>query len=124
MMKTSSKRIVHRASSHATDYRKEPAAEGCRGSVNNRARGYTLIEVLITVSIIAALAIATLPVLSGKVNTENLLVEAIGRVRMRRLEARPLRPLGAPTAHEGWTQPPIMMDFHRLQPPAPFTNAW
>lgn len=70
-------------------------------------------------SIIAALAVATLPVLSGKVTTENLLVEAIGRVRMRRLEARHLRPLGAPTALEGWTQPPVMIDFSRLERTAP-----
>lgn len=99
-MKSSSTRKVHRP-------------------ISNRAGGYTLIEVLIAVSIVAALAVVTLPVFSGRGNAERLLAEAVGRVRMRRQEARHLRPLGAPTAHEGWTQPPLIIDFGRLERTAP-----
>lgn len=102
-MQTSSTRPVHQSSP----------------DVSNRARGYTLIEVLIVVSVIAALTVVTLPVLSGRGNAERLLSEAMGRIRMRRVEAKHLRPLGAPTAHEGWTQPPVVIDFGRLERTAP-----
>lgn len=70
-------------------------------------------------SVIAALAMVTLPTLSGRVDTERFLGEVAGRVRMRRLEAKHLRPLGAPTVHEGWTQSPIVIDFGRLERTAP-----
>lgn len=118
-MKKTSTRIAHSASSNAAVYQKESVAGGCRGPVDRRSRGYTLIEVLITVSVIAALAIVALPALSGRGDTERFLGEVAGRVRMRRLEARHLRPLGAPTVHERWAEPPIVIDFGRLERTAP-----
>lgn len=117
-MKHSSPRKVH-TPSDITNHKTEAVAEVCRGSITRRADGYTLIEVLIAVSVVAALAMVTLPVFSGRGNAEKLLAEAIGCVRMRRQETRHLRPLVAPTAHEGWTQPPIVIDFRRLERTAP-----
>lgn len=91
----------------------------CPGPVSRRAQGYTLIEVLIVVSVIAALAVVTLPRLGGSGNAERLLGEVMARVRTRRLEAKHLRPLGAPTALEGRMQPPLVIDFGRLERTAP-----
>jgi prepilin-type N-terminal cleavage/methylation domain-containing protein len=118
-MKKTSARIVHRASPDAASYQQESVTGICRRRVPGQSLGYTLIEVLITVSVIAALAVVTLPTLGGRGNAERLLGEAMGRVHMRRLEARHLRPLGAPTVHEGWAQPPIIIDFGRLERTAP-----
>lgn len=118
-MKKTSAGIFHSASSAAAVSQKRPVAGACRGAVDRRSRGYTLIEVLITVSVIVALAIVALPALSGKGDAERFLGEVAGRVRMRRLETRHLRPLGAPTVHEGWAQPPIVIDFRRLERTAP-----
>jgi prepilin-type N-terminal cleavage/methylation domain-containing protein len=119
MMKTSATRSVHRPSSDFPGHETEASAGAYREPVKRRARGFTLMEILITVSVIAALAVVTLPLLNGKGNAERLLVEATGRIRLRRLEARHLRPLGAPTAHEGWAQSPVIIDFRRLERTAP-----
>lgn len=119
MMNPSSIREVHTPLPDFTDHKTEAVAGVCRGRVCSRAGGYTLIEVLIVVGVIAALAVVTMPLLNGRGDAERLLVEAVGRIRMRRQEARHLRPLAAPTAHEGWTQTPIIIDFRRLERTAP-----
>lgn len=118
-MKPSSTKEVHKLSTDLADSESGSVIGAERGILGGRSHGYTLIEVLIVVTVVGMLAVVTLPVLSGRESSEKFLRDAIGRVRMRRLEARHLRPLSAPTAHEGQTQPPVVIDFRRLAHTAP-----
>lgn len=90
---------------------------------HDREAGSTLIELLITVIIIGATAGIVVPRIIGRDYAPRVIGDVMGRVRLRRREARLLAPQAAKTALQNFSQQPLVIDFARPQTTAPLRIA-
>lgn len=81
--------------------------------------GFSLVEMMIVVAVIVIVAAFAWPNLKSRDKRGDLLRQGTEALQGRRKEARLLSPLGAKTAQENYTQPPLIIDFKQPATTAP-----
>lgn len=81
--------------------------------------GFSLVEMMIVVAVIIVVAAFAWPNLKSRDGRGDLLRQGTEALQGRRKEARLLSPLGAKTAQENYTQPPLIIDFKQPATTAP-----